>query len=204
MEIEKIKNLWKEQKSKDIEVKSTHYYTSLLDGLKRNEKKVKRNYIIMSISMLFTIFFIDKVAVESMTDKTILTWVGFGLIYLAIIAIIYVSWATVIKFDVNGITDSSLEFLRSAREKLRLRNKLRTIGIPVYTALLTIGITFVYIQVTALMELKYKIITYTLFYLFIGIITLVSYIREKKKYLKEVKPIEDQIDELTNDYNEQM
>lgn len=204
MEIEKIKNLWKEQKSKDIEVKSTHYYTSLLDGLKRNEKKVKRNYIIMSISMLFTIFFIDKVAVESMTDKTILTWVGFGLIYLAIIAIIYVSWATVIKFDVNGITDSSLEFLRSAREKLRLRNKLRTIGIPVYTALLTIGITFVYIQVTALMELKYKIVTYTLFYLFIGIITLVSYIREKKKYLKEVKPIEDQIDELTNDYNEQM
>lgn len=204
MEIEKIKNLWKEQKSKDIEVKSTHYYTSLLDGLKRNEKKVKRNYIIMSISMLFTIFFIDKVAVESMTDKTILTWVGFGLIYLAIIAIIYVSWATVIKFDVNGITDSSLEFLRSAREKLRLRNKLRTIGIPVYTALLTIGITFVYIQVTALLELKYKIITYTLFYLFIGIITLVSYIREKKKYLKEVKPIEDQIDELTNDYNEQM
>lgn len=204
MEIEKIKNLWKEQKSKDVEVKSTHYYTSLLDGLKRNEKKVKRNYIIMSISMLFTIFFIDKVAVESMTDKTILTWVGFGLIYLAIIAIIYVSWATVIKFDVNGITDSSLEFLRSAREKLRLRNKLRTIGIPVYTALLTIGITFVYIQVTALLELKYKIITYTLFYLFIGIITLVSYIREKKKYLKEVKPIEDQIDELTNDYNEQM
>ncbi|HAX48825.1 MAG TPA: hypothetical protein PK605_05685 [Ignavibacteria bacterium] len=200
MEIEEIKNLWKEQKTRDIEIKSTQYYTSLLDGLKKNEKKVKRNYIIMSIVMLFTIFFIDKVAVESMTDKTMLTWAGFWMIYLAIAAIIYVSWATVIKFDVKGLTESSLEFLKTAREKLRLRNRLRTIGIPVYTALLTIGITFVYIQVTAPMELIYKVITYTLFYLFMAIITVFSYKREKKKYLNEVKPIEDKLDTLLNEH----
>ncbi|MBE2227326.1 MAG: hypothetical protein IAE93_08295 [Ignavibacteria bacterium] len=200
MEIEEIKNLWKEQKTRDIEIKSTQYYTSLLDGLKKNEKKVKRNYIIMSIVMLFTIFFIDKVAVESMTDKTMLTWAGFWMIYLAIAAIIYVSWATVIKFDVKGLTESSLEFLKTAREKLRLRNRLRTIGIPVYTALLTIGITFVYIQVTAPMELIYKVITYTLFYLLMAIITVFSYKREKKKYLNEVKPIEDKLDTLLNEH----
>jgi len=200
LEIEEIKNLWKEQKTRDIEIKSTQYYTSLLDGLKKNEKKVKRNYIIMSIVMLFTIFFIDKVAVESMTDKTMLTWAGFWMIYLAIAAIIYVSWATVIKFDVKGLTESSLEFLKTAREKLRLRNRLRTIGIPVYTALLTIGITFVYIQVTAPMELIYKVITYTLFYLFIASITVFSYKREKKKYLNEVKPIEDKLDTLLNEH----
>lgn len=200
MEIEEIKNLWKEQKTKDIEIKSTQYYTSLLDGLKKNEKKVKRNYIIMSIAMLFTIFFIDKVAVESMSDKTVLTWTGFGLIYLAIAAIVYVSWATVIKFDVNGLTDSSLEFLRTAREKLRLRNKLRTIGIPVYTVLLTLGITFVYIQVTAHMEMIYKVITYSVFYLFMAVITVVSYKREKNKYLKEVKPIEDKLDTLLSEH----
>ena len=200
MEIEEIKNLWKEQKTKDIEIRSTQYYTSLLDGLKKNEAKVKRNYIIMSIAMLFTIFFIDKVAVESMSDKTVLTWVGFGMIYLAIAAIIYVSWATVIKFDVKGLTDSSLEFLKTARDKLRLRNKLRTIGIPVYTVLLTLGITFVYIQVTAPMELMYKVITYTLFYLFMSVITVVSYKREKKKYLNEVKPIEDKLDTLLSEH----
>jgi len=200
VEIEEIKNLWKEQKTKDIEIKSTQYYTSLLDGLKKNEKKVKRNYIIMSIAMLFTIFFIDKVAVESMSDKTVLTWTGFGLIYLAIAAIVYVSWATVIKFDVNGLTDSSLEFLRTAREKLRLRNKLRTIGIPVYTVLLTLGITFVYIQVTAHMEMIYKVITYSVFYLFMAVITVVSYKREKNKYLKEVKPIEDKLDTLLSEH----
>ena len=200
MEIEEIKNLWKEQKTKDIEIKSSQYYSSLLDGLKKNEAKVKRNYIIMSIAMLFTIFFIDKVAVESMSDKTVLTWVGFGLIYLAITAIIYVSWATVIKFDAGFLTESSLEFLRSAREKLRLRNRLRTIGIPAYTLLLTVGITFVYIQVTGLMEMHYKVLTFSLFYLFMGIITFVSYLREKKKYLKEVKPIEDKIDALINEH----
>jgi hypothetical protein len=200
VEIEEIKNLWKEQKTKDIEIRSTQYYTSLLDGLKKNEAKVKRNYIIMSIAMLFTIFFIDKVAVESMSDKTVLTWAGFGLIYLAIAAIIYVSWATVIKFDVKGLTDTSLEFLKTAREKLRLRNKLRTIGIPVYTVLLTLGITFVYIQVTAPMELMYKVITYSLFYLFMAVITVVSYKREKKKYLKEVKPIEDKLDTLLSEH----
>jgi len=200
LEIEEIKNLWKEQKTKDIEIKSTQYYSSLLDGLKKNEARVKRNYIIMSIAMLFTIFFIDKVAVESMSDKTVLTWVGFGLIYLAITAIIYVSWATVIKFDANGLTDSSLEFLRTAQKKLRLRNRLRTIGIPAYTLLLTVGITFVYIQVTQHMVLQYKVLTFTLFYLFISIITVVSYIREKKKYLKEVKPIEDKIDTLINEH----
>jgi hypothetical protein len=200
VEIEEIKNLWKEQKTKDIEIKSTQYYTSLLDGLKKNEAKVKRNYIIMSIAMLFTIFFIDKVAVESMSDKTVLTWVGFGMIYLAIAAIIYVSWATVIKFDVKGLTDTSLEFLKTAREKLRLRNKLRTIGIPVYTVLLTLGITFVYIQVTAPMELMYKVITYSLFYLFMAVITVFSYKREKKKYLNEVKPIEDKLDTLLSEH----
>jgi hypothetical protein len=199
MEIEEIKNLWKEQKTKDIEIKSTQYYSSLLDGLKTNETKVKRNYIIMSILLILTIFFIDTVAIENMVDKTPLTWIGFSMIFLAIVGIIYVSWATVIKIESGNLTEPSLEFLKTAREQLRLRNRLRTIGVPVYTLLLTVGISLVYIQVTAMMEFHYKVLVYSIFYLFLAVITIVSIIKEKKKYLREVKPIEDKIDTLLSE-----
>lgn len=196
MQIEEIKNIWKEQKAKDIEVQTSEHYSSLLDELKKNEAKVKRNYILMTVVMILTIFFVDKTAVEKIVNKTVLTWAGFGLIYLAILGMLAVSWATVIKFKINGVTESSLEFLKSAREKLRLRNKIRTTGIPVYLLFLTCGITLTYIQITEPMDFILKLVTFTLFYLFIGIVSIITIRKERKKYLERVKPIEDKIDKL--------
>lgn len=196
MEIEEIKNIWKEQKARDNEVKTSGYYSSLLEQLEKNEKKTKRNYIYMSIILLLTIAFIDRTAVESMHDKTFLTWTGFGLIYLAMAAMITVSWATVIKFKINSITESSMDFLKRAKEKLTLRNKIRTIGVPVYISLLTIGITFTYIQITGPMKTGYRILTFAVFYAFIISVSAAAYKKEKKKYIKNVKPIEDRINEL--------
>jgi membrane protease YdiL (CAAX protease family) len=199
MEIEEIKNLWKEQKARDVEIKSSEYYSSLLEGLIKNEEKTKRNYILMSIAMIITIFVIDKTAIENIPGKTVTTWAGVIMIYLAIVGIIFVSWATVIKVKINNVTESSLEFLKMARRKLRLRNKIRTVGIPVYIGLLTLGITLTYIQITAAMKPYIKVIVYSAFYLFIIIITVISLKKEKKKYLKNVKPIEDKIDTLLNE-----
>lgn len=196
MQIEEIKNIWKQQKAKDIEVQASEHYSSLLDELKKNEAKVKRNYILMTVIMILTIVFIDKTAVEKMTNKTVVTWTGFGMIYLAILGILVVSWATVIKFKVNGVTESSLEFLKSAREKLKLRNKIRTTGIPVYIFFLTAGITLTYIQITEPMDFILKVITFFLFYLFMFIVTFITIRKERKKYMEKVKPIEDKIDDL--------
>lgn len=200
MEIEEIKNIWKEQKAKDIEVKSSQYYSSLFDDLKKNEDKTKKTYILMSFLMLVTIFVIDKTAIEGMINKTLLTWAGFIMIYIAIVGIIFVSWSTVIKFKINNVTESSLDFLKMAREKLRLRNKLRTTGIPIYIALLTLGITLTYVQITEPMQTGYKILSYTLFYIFITFITIISVRKEHRKYLNNVKPIEDKIDSLIAGY----
>lgn len=196
MQIEEIKNIWKQQKAKDIEVQASEHYSSLLDELKKNEAKVKRNYILMTVIMILTIVFIDKTAVEKMTNKTVVTWTGFGMIYLAILGILVVSWATVIKFKVNGVTESSLEFLKSAREKLKLRNKIRTTGIPVYIFFLTAGITLTYIQITEPMDFILKVSTFVLFYLFMFIVTFITIRKERKKYMEKVKPIEDKIDDL--------
>lgn len=196
MEIDEIKNIWTGQKAADTRVKSSGYYTSLLDEIQKNEKKTKRNYLLMSLVMLLTIFFIDRTAVESIPDKTPVTWGGFILIYLAIGGIVFVSWASVIKFKINGITESSLDFLKKAREKLMLRNKIRTIGMPLYIGLLTLGISLTYIQITSRMQAHYRVMTYAGLYIFIITITTIAMKKEKKKYLKHVKPIEDKIDAL--------
>lgn len=196
MQIEEIKNIWKEQKAKDIEVQTSEHYSSLIDELKKNEAKVKRNYILMTFVMILTIYFVDKTAVEKIINKTVLTWAGFALIYLAILGILVVSWATVIKFKINGVTDSSLEFLKSARERLRLRNRIRTTGIPIYMIFLTLGITLTYIQITSPMDFLFRLTTFFLLYLFVGIVSIITIRKERKKYLEKVKPIEDKIDEL--------
>lgn len=199
MQIEEIKNIWKQQKAKDIEVQASEHYSSLLDELKKNEAKVKRNYILMTVVMILTIVFIDKTAVEKIVNKTALTWAGFAMIYLAILGMLFVSWATVIKFKVNGVTDSSLEFLKSAREKLAMRNKIRTTGIPVYILFLTGGITLTYIQITEPMDFIIKAGVFFLFYLFMFIVTFITIRKERKKYIEKVKPIEDKIDSLLSD-----
>lgn len=196
MEIDDIKGLWKEQKAKDTEIKTSGYYSGLLEEIKKNEDKAVRNYKIMSFLMILTIFIIDRTAIERIPDKTVLTWLGFGMVYFAIICILFVSWSTVIKFKINNITESSLEFLKMAREKLTLRNKIRTIGIPFYIALLTAGISLTYIQITERMSFEFRLLTYSLFYLFMIIITVISIRKEKKKYFEKVKPIEDKIDSL--------
>jgi hypothetical protein len=73
------------------------------------------------------------------------------------------------------------------------------VGIPIYIGLLTLGITLAYVQITSLMQVHYRIITFAALYIFIGIITVISIKKEKKKYLKHVKPIEDKIAALIND-----
>lgn len=196
MEINDIKNIWKEQKAVDVQIKTSEHYSSLLDQIKKNEKKTKRNYVFMSIIMLLTIYVIDKTAIENIPGKTTLTWIGFGLIFTAIIGMIYVSWSTVIKFRINNVTESSMDFLKMAKEKMDLRNKIRTIGIPVYISMLTVGISLTYIQITAPMKTEYRVLTFALLYLFLFIITVISVKKEKKKYLKKVKPIEDKINEF--------
>lgn len=196
MQIDAIKQIWKEQKAKDIEVRASEHYSSLLDEIKRNEKKIKRNYTLMSLVMIFTIIFIDKTAIERMPDKTWLTWAGYGLIFFAITAIVFVSWATVIKFKVNGVTESSLEFLKSAREKYRLRNKIRTTVVPLYLFTLTLGITLTYIQITEPLDFIIKFLIFFLLYLFIALVSFFTIKKEKRKYLKTIKPIEDKMDML--------
>lgn len=196
MEINDIKNIWKEQKAIDVQIRTSEHYSGLLDQIKKNEKKTKRTYVFMSIIMLLTIYVIDKTAIENIPGKTVLTWIGFGLIFTAIVGMIYVSWSTVIKFKINNVTESSMDFLKQAKEKMALRNKIRTIGIPIYITMLTAGISLVYIQITAPMKIELRVLTFTLLYLFLIIITWISVRKEKKKYLRKVKPIEDKIDEF--------
>lgn len=196
MEINDIKNIWKEQKAIDVQIRTSEHYSGLLDQIKKNEKKTKRTYVFMSIIMLLTIYVIDKTAIENIPGKTVLTWIGFGLIFTAIVGMIYVSWSTVIKFKINNVTESSMDFLKQAKEKMALRNKIRTIGIPIYITVLTAGISLVYIQITAPMKIELRVLTFTLLYLFLIIITWISVRKEKKKYLRKVKPIEDKIDEF--------
>lgn len=196
MQIDAIKQIWKEQKAKDIEIKTSVHYSSLLDEIKRNEKKIKRNYALMSLVMILTVIFIDKTAIEKMPYKTWLTWTGYGLIFFAMAAIVFVSWATVIKFKVNGVTESSLEFLKSAREKYMLRNKIRTTGVPLYLFTLTLGITLTYVQITEPHDFIIKFLIFLLLYLFIGVVSFFTIRKEKRKYIKTIKPIEDKMDML--------
>lgn len=201
MEIDDLKNIWKETKANNIKV-SAEEYESMISKLHKAEKKVLIRYSLMTFFMVFA-FYVLGGKVLSYKKYDDLTYAGFYLLFAAMISVGIMVWSTVIILKKNNMTNPGLDFLKQVKNKFNRRKLIRKIVIPVYIAALTIGVSLIYLEVLSGYSLTIRIIIH------IGVVILllaISYLaskREKMRDEKIYKPIEEQIDGLISDYNEQ-
>lgn len=201
MEFDELKDIWKENKAKNISIEPAEY-DGLISQVKKAEKKVIIRYFVMSFFMAFAFYvFIGKILSVKHYDE--LTYIGMYLLLAAMLSVFIMVWSTVIILKKNNISNPSIDFLKNIGRKLKRRTLIKKIIIPIYLAAITVGITLVYIEVLAPFTMYMRIFLHILVLIFIYGVSVIATKRENRLYEKTYKPIELKINELLNEYNEQ-
>ncbi|MEO8512587.1 MAG: hypothetical protein ABI543_03435 [Ignavibacteria bacterium] len=201
MEFDELKDIWKENKAKNISIEPAEY-NGLISRIKKAEKKVIIRYLVMSFFMAFAFYvFIGKILSVKHYDE--LTYIGMYLLLAAMLSVFIMVWSTVIILKKNNISNPSIDFLKNISRKLKRRTLIKKIIIPIYLAAITVGITLVYIEVLAPFTIYMRIFLHILVLIFIYGVSVIATKRENRLYEKTYKPIELKINELLNEYNEQ-
>jgi fatty acid desaturase len=198
MEIDELKNIYKEKKATD-EITEAGQYDSMMIKLRKAERKVWFRSITMSFFMLFAVYTLGGKAVSVKQHET-LTYAGFYLIFAAMAAVLMFVWSSVIVLKKKEVVTPSIQFLKRAHRKLARRSLIRRIVIPIYLVAITVGITLVYIEVLAPLELLYRLLIHMLVIVFIVGISYIASRRERKRYETIYKPLQLQIEGLLKDY----
>lgn len=200
MEIDELKNIWKENKPGRF-LPGSGTNESVMNVLKKAERKVLFRYGLMSLFMLMTFYYIGNVIMRNNTFNE-LSYAGFYLLFTAMIAVFFIVWSTAIIFRRNNISNPSIEFLKSVKRKFERRKMIRKVIIPVYLAAITAGVTLVYIEVLSPLEIYLRILIHFLVVIFILAVSYFASKREKRMYEKVYKPIEERINALLQEYDQ--
>ena len=195
MEIEDLKNIWKEQKAEEIKTKGDNNYMDLITGLTALEKKTKRRFIFMTLGEAFAFTVILWVMLTG-EFKSPLTYTGYILVLFDIIVILIAYWSTSINTSSKRVSAPSLDFLKEVVDKFYRRKFIRVYLFPVYFILLAAGITLSYIEILAKASLEKKIIIYAVLYSFFIIVSILGTRRQIRKEKKDVEPIQNKISGL--------
>jgi len=198
MEIDELKNIWKGNTARNT-IQDGPGGSTLIQMLKKAERKVLVRYLLMSFFMAFA-FYILGGKVLSLKKYDDLTYAGMYLLFAAMIAVFTIVWSTFIIFRKNNVNEPSIDFLKSIRKKIERRKMIRRIIIPVYLAAITLGITLVYIEVLSPLELYLRILIHLFVVVFILAVSYLASKREKRRYERTYKPIEERINDLLKDY----
>jgi len=202
MEIDELKNIWKENRANTNNFAGEEY-ESLIQKLRKAEKKVLIRYSLMTFFMAFA-FYVLGGNVLSQKKYDDLTYAGFYLLFAAMISVGVMVWSTVIILKKNDMTNPGLDFLKQVKAKYNRRKLIRKIVIPVYIAALTIGVSLIYLQVLSGYSMVIRIMIHAGVVLFLLAVSYFVSKREKMRDERIYKPIEEQIDVLIKDYNEQL
>ena len=198
MELDDLKNIWKEKKGNNLSAEPVEY-DGLIETLKKAEKNVIIRYIFMSIFMAITVgvFISQFFGPKAFND---LTYFGIYLLLTAMLLVFLMVWSTAIIMKKDNISDPGIDFLKSVRKKFNRRNMIRKIVIPIYLAAITIGVSLVYVEILSRYSLTIRILAHILVIVFIVTISVIASRQEKKRYEKTYKPIEARLDELLAEY----
>ncbi len=199
MEIDDLKNIYKEKKA-SAEFNGPGQYDSLMTQLRRSERKVWIRSGLMTFFMLFAVYTLGGRAVSAKQYDP-LTYAGFYLIFAAMAAVFVFVWSSVIVLRKKEVVTPSIQFLKKARRKLARRSLIRKIVIPVYLTAIIVGITLIYIEVLAPLDLIYRLLIHLLVIVFIIGISYIASRKERKRYETIYKPLESQIDVLLKEIN---
>jgi len=197
MEIDDLKNIYKEKKASG-DFTGTGEYDSLMSQLKKSERKQWLRNILMTFFMAFAVYILGGKVLSHKHYDTF-TYAGIYLIFAAMAAVFIFVWSSAIVFRKKEVTTPSIQFLQMARKKLARRTLIRRIIIPIYLAAITVGITLVYIEVLSPLEMLYRLLLHLLAIVFIMLVSFIAVRRERKRYEKVYKPLQEQIERLLND-----
>ncbi len=199
MEIDDLKNIYKGKKA-SAEFNGPGQYDSLMTQLRRSERKVWIRSGLMTFFMLFAVYTLGGRAVSAKQYDP-LTYAGFYLIFAAMAAVFVFVWSSVIVLRKKEVVTPSIQFLKKARRKLARRSLIRKIVIPVYLTAIIVGITLIYIEVLAPLDLIYRLLIHLLVIVFIIGISYIASRKERKRYETIYRPLESQIDVLLKEIN---
>lgn len=200
MELDELKNIWKENKAKDI-IPGKLDYESLLAKLRKAERKVYIRYILMTFFMAVAFYTLGG-KVLSLKKYDDLTYAGIYLIFAAMISVGIMVWSTVIILSKNDTTSPGIDFLKKVKKKFNRRRLIRKIVIPVYLFAITIGISLVYIEVFSPYSTATRIAVHVGVVIFLLAISFLARRREIARDKRVYAPIEEQIDSLLKEYSE--
>lgn len=183
MEFEDIQKSWNQQTVEpvpDIEMLNVQQH-----NWKKNQKKLKRSNVIMSIGFLFAMVGIAWVYISYKDEFGLAFKLSIATVYFLMIAFLFVSWKSYAFRQVN--TDhNSQDYIGQQIEKLIWQKAVITKYTWIYTILLWMAMLLYIWEITkaATPTFRYTAIAITSFYIF-GI-TIWNRVRKKQRQLDEI------------------
>lgn len=195
MDLDKLKNIWKSQTT-DLSSEPGNNLSGIIDKVYTLEKKTKLKYSIATFAMGFElmIFLLAIIFYYNLFSK--LTLVGLLLVITAVILGGISIWSTNILFNKEDIINPGTDFLKKINDKLERRKFLRIYLIPVYLLMIAFGVTIVLSENLSSLSSEWKIFIYTITYLYIILIYVITAKKEIRKEKNEIEPIKQKISKL--------
>lgn len=182
-----IQQLWQNQKVSDFD------FTNLIEGLKKTEKKQKRERISIAIITPTTLVFLF-IFMPWQESKAIL----FSLLVIAaaMIGVGILSFSSLISPSDNSDSFSNKEYLKTQLEKLKFRYKIAGKYMYFYAALLAIALNVAYFVLLAPLADWIRISVHLGLTLMIFLFMHYSIKKRLQKYDKTLKPMMEQLENL--------
>lgn len=195
MEFDKIKNSWKNQKT-GMTGNYADDYTGTIEKIYLMERKTKLKYSIATSAMGIELVIILLALMFYKNIFSELTIAGILLVIIAVVLGGISIWSTNILFRKDDIINPGTEFLKKISDKLDRRRFLRIYLIPVYLVMISFGVTIVLSENLESLSAEWKVLAYTITYLYIIIIYIITSRKEKRREKNEIEPIKQKISKL--------
>ena len=182
-----IQQLWQSQKATSFDL------NALVEGLKKTEKKQKRERVGIAVITPVTLSFLfwampwkesQAVLLSLMVIAAAMIWVG------------WLSFSSLVKPSDNSESFSNREYLKTQLEKLKFRYKIAGKYMYFYAFLLAAAINVAYFVLLAPMSDTIRIFAHVGITVMIFVVMHFSIKKRIQKYDKTLKPIMEQLEKL--------
>jgi hypothetical protein len=182
-----IQQLWQSQKADNFDL------SSLIEGLKKTEKRQKRERIGISIITPLTIGFLFLVMPWKESQPILLSLL---VIAVAMIGVAGLSFSSLVKPSDNSDSFTNREYLKTQLEKLKFRYKIAGKYMYFYAFLLAIALNVAYFVLLAPFSDTIRFATHAGLTIMIFVAMHISIRMRIKKYDKTLKPMMEQLEKL--------
>lgn len=182
-----IQQLWQSQKSQPFDL------PGLIKGLKKTEKKQKRELMFMAIITPMTLGIIAWSLPWKENPVFILSWL---LIAIAMIGIFGLTFKAKLNKSDSSESLSNRDFIQTQIKKLKSRYKIANKYMYIYTMLLILGLNIAYFILMEPFPTSIRLIIHISLSVAILVFMHFSIKRKIKKYDKTLKPLIEQMENL--------